>query len=129
MAHAFFPYEDGFGGDIHFDNDETWTDRRSDDPEDGLHTNLCFTKNYYSFWYILGTDFFTVAIHELGHSLGLSHSHHPSSIMFPYYTGFDKSQSSLDYDDILAVYELYSKCIHYVLAYSHIFERRVLLYS
>ena len=27
LAHAFFPYEHGhYGGDIHFDDDEYWTD-------------------------------------------------------------------------------------------------------
>ncbi|CAG2058933.1 unnamed protein product [Timema podura] len=52
-------------------------------------------------------DFFTVAVHELGHSLGLSHSPVSSSIMFPYYKGFQR-HFQLDYDDILAMYQLYS---------------------
>lgn len=60
----------------------------------------------------LGTDFFTVAVHELGHSLGLSHSHQPTSIMFPYYRGVQNhAEFSLDYDDILGIYELYSNNI------------------
>lgn len=63
---------------------------------------------------ILGTDFFTVAVHELGHSLGLSHSTNPSSVMFPYYQGYDSdTEFNLDYDDILGIYELYSKIIKY----------------
>lgn len=86
LAHAFFPSEgDQLGGDIHFDEDENWTADGS--PE--------------------GTDFYSVALHELGHSLGLAHSHVPTSVMFPYYRG-DRS-GQLDYDDILAMYKLYGK--------------------
>ncbi|XP_066996162.2 matrix metalloproteinase-25 [Anabrus simplex] len=87
LAHAFFPYEMGqYGGDVHFDDDEQWK-IKPQDPENGI-------------------DFFTVAVHELGHSLGLSHSPVPGSIMFPYYKGYQPN-FQLDYDDILAMYELY----------------------
>ncbi|XP_043470917.1 matrix metalloproteinase-25-like [Leptopilina heterotoma] len=87
LAHAFFPYEmDSFGGDIHFDDDEKWE----------------ISSNYSED----GTDFFSVAVHELGHSLGLSHSTIPTSIMFPYYKGYT-SGFQLDYDDLLGLYDLY----------------------
>lgn len=56
----------------------------------------------------IGVDFRSVAVHELGHSLGLAHSSAFSSIMFPYYKGPEESRD-LDYDDIMAMYELYSK--------------------
>ena len=51
-----------------------------------------------------------MAIHELGHSLGLAHSPIDASIMFPYYKGPAESKD-LNYDDIMAMYELYSKCL------------------
>lgn len=88
LAHAFYPYElNRFGGDIHFDDDENWRENA---------TNLSE-----------GVDFQSVAIHELGHSLGLAHSPIFASIMFPYYKGPQESRQ-LNYDDILAMYELYS---------------------
>ncbi|XP_058462247.1 matrix metalloproteinase-2-like [Malaya genurostris] len=86
LAHAFYPYEmNSYGGDIHFDEDENWK-------ENSTHLSD-------------GVDFYSVAIHELGHSLGLAHSPVYSSLMFPYYKGI--TQGSLDYDDILAMYKLY----------------------
>ncbi|XP_055914227.1 matrix metalloproteinase-2-like isoform X2 [Eupeodes corollae] len=86
LAHAFYPYEMGsYGGDIHFDEDENWVENS---------TNLSD-----------GVDFYSVALHELGHSLGLAHSPVYSSIMFPYYKG--PGQNVLDYDDVLAMYDLY----------------------
>lgn len=49
-----------------------------------------------------------MALHELGHSLGLAHSPVQSSIMFPYYQD-PESGVQLGYDDILAMYDMYSK--------------------
>ena len=44
LAHAFFPI---YGGDVHFDDDENWTDN-----------------------FNVGTNLLMTASHELGHSLG-----------------------------------------------------------
>ncbi|XP_058118781.1 matrix metalloproteinase-2-like [Anopheles ziemanni] len=91
LAHAFYPYEmNAYGGDIHFDEDENWK-------ENSTHLGE-------------GVDFYSVAIHELGHSLGLAHSPVYSSLMFPYYKGI--AQGTLDYDDILAMYQLYIQNPH-----------------
>ena len=89
LAHAYYPYEFGdFGGDIHFDEDEDW------------RMNVTETFG--------GMDFFTVAQHEIGHSLGLSHSPVWDSVMYPYYKG-KQSNQGVGYDDVLAMYELYSE--------------------
>lgn len=56
----------------------------------------------------VGVDFLSVAVHELGHSLGLAHSPDYSSIMFPYYKG-PAEATTLKYDDIMGMYELYSE--------------------
>lgn len=54
-----------------------------------------------------GPDFFSTAVHELGHSLGLAHSPERDSIMNPYYK-FQKS-GHLASDDILGIYDRYSE--------------------
>ncbi|XP_055684076.1 72 kDa type IV collagenase-like [Lutzomyia longipalpis] len=88
LAHAFYPYEMGsYGGDIHFDSDENWT--RSENITNGE------------------INFLSVAVHELGHSLGLGHSPIYNSIMFPYYRPTHSTPITLDFDDILAMYNLY----------------------
>ncbi|GAU97338.1 hypothetical protein RvY_08657 [Ramazzottius varieornatus] len=79
LAHAFFPQ---YGGDAHFDDSESWT-----------------TGRY-------GTNLLQVAAHEFGHSLGLSHSNVRTSMMAPFYRGYDENPQ-LDVDDIRAIQELY----------------------
>uniref|UniRef100_A0A8D3D610 Collagenase 3 n=1 Tax=Scophthalmus maximus TaxID=52904 RepID=A0A8D3D610_SCOMX len=84
LAHAFQP-GDGIGGDVHFDEDETWTAGRQ------------------------GYSLFAVATHELGHSLGLTHSMDPSAIMYPNYRHRSSTQYSLSKDDELGIQTLYGK--------------------
>ncbi|KAM9359003.1 LOW QUALITY PROTEIN: matrix metalloproteinase-20 [Symphorus nematophorus] len=82
LAHAFQPGE-GIGGDVHFDEDETWTAERQ------------------------GYSLFAVVAHELGHPLGLTHSKDPSAIMYPNYRYQSSTQYSLSKDDVLGIQTLY----------------------
>jgi len=65
LAHAFYP-GGGRGGDAHFDMDERWSMSSVDVREEE-------------------TSLYSVALHEFGHSLGLSHSSVHGSIMYPWY--------------------------------------------
>uniref|UniRef100_A0A8C3JZJ9 Collagenase 3 n=1 Tax=Calidris pygmaea TaxID=425635 RepID=A0A8C3JZJ9_9CHAR len=77
VAHAYVSGKD-FGGDAHFDEDETWT------------------KNM---------NLFYVAAHEFGHSLGLFHSKDTNALMYPAYRKFDPSVFPLNQDDINGIQE------------------------
>ena len=78
LAHAFYPTHGG----LHFDDDETWTDNN---PPSGV-------------------DLVTVAIHELGHSLGLGHSSDTNAVMYAYYTGIRRNLNADDIAGIQAIY-------------------------
>lgn len=58
---------------------------------------------------IPGYNLLAVAAHELGHSLGLSHSRDPSAIMYPNYRSRSSTQYSLSKDDVLGIQSLYGK--------------------
>ncbi|XP_003780847.1 neutrophil collagenase [Otolemur garnettii] len=82
LAHAFQPGQ-GIGGDVHFDEEETWTTT-------SINYNL-----------------FLVAAHEFGHSLGLSHSSDPGALMYPNYAFNEPSTYSLPQDDINGIQAIY----------------------
>ncbi len=84
LAHAFFPFPCGgtHAGALHFDEFETWTDAAAAGRIRLLN----------------------VAIHEIGHLLGLSHSNVRDAIMFRFY---DDAVDSLRQDDIDGIQAIY----------------------
>ncbi|XP_037533695.1 matrix metalloproteinase-20-like [Nematolebias whitei] len=56
-----------------------------------------------------GYSLFAVAAHELGHSLGLTHSTDPSAVMYPSYRQRSRTQYSLSADDVQGIQMLYGK--------------------
>ncbi|MFD9942879.1 matrixin family metalloprotease [Nonomuraea sp. NPDC059023] len=84
LAHCFYPPPNGgdIAGDCHFDEDETWS---VNVPPSGF-------------------DLYTVALHEIGHGLGLAHSADNNAVMFPSYQGVRRELSDDDIQGIRSIY-------------------------
>jgi len=85
LAHAYFP---AYGGDAHFDDAEKWA-LKNEHGESGIHL-------------------LTVAAHEFGHSLGLSHSGNQAALMAPYYAGYS-ADLKLHSDDVAGIQAIYGR--------------------
>lgn len=87
LAHAFYPPPNGgeIAGDMHFDDAETWS---VNTPPSGF-------------------DLATVALHELGHSLGLGHSSVSSAVMYAFYGGARRELAADDIEGIQSIYGTY----------------------
>ena len=88
LAHGFYP-SPGIGGASHFDAEENWTDQEIPP----------------------GYNLFVVAVLEIDHCLGLTHSQSADSIMYPTYK-HELSKQSLDVlsqEDIERIQKAYGK--------------------
>ena len=83
MAHTFYPNQGRASGDMHFDDDELWT------------------LDSFS-----GINLTQVAVHEIGHGLGLEHTNVSGDIMFPSYEGY-RPELDLARGDIERIQALY----------------------
>ncbi|XP_059507659.1 matrix metalloproteinase-21-like isoform X2 [Stegostoma tigrinum] len=75
-------------GDVHFDDDEHFVTPSSSE----------------------GISLLTVAVHEIGHVLGLPHIRRPGSIMHPNYIPQDSKDLELDWYDRKAIQQIYGVC-------------------
>ena len=82
-------YHPRHGGDIFFDDEEIWSL--------DSYNNIASTE----------TNLLRVAIHELGHAVGLYHSNKTTALMEPGATLMLRGEVRLDVDDVEAIQALY----------------------
>lgn len=86
LAHAFYPPDCGgdHAGKCHFDEAENWN---------------------------IGSrfDLETVALHEIGHLLGIEHSQDPLSVMTPSYSGIRTTLTAGDIDAVRRIYPVFTR--------------------
>jgi len=99
LAHGFYPGDSTLSGDLHFEN-ERWSDQKT-------------VSGHGKF------NLFLVAVHEIGHCVGLFHNtEDKDSIMRPiYHPGFsvENKNNSLSATDIKTVREMYGAAKHVIV--------------
>jgi hypothetical protein len=95
-AHGFYP-ETGW---LHFDDAETWIDWNAE--------LAAFQSNPWNWNAMIrlanGTDTLHVAIHEIGHTLGLDHSREENAIMWPFVQNGKHNLAEEDIRGVLSIY-------------------------
>lgn len=85
FAHTFPPGTSPLSGDIHLDGSETWVAHGWEGPVSSI-------------------GLYPVAVHQIGHALGLGHSADPAAVMHDSYTA---GKIALGADDISAIQGIY----------------------
>ncbi|XP_038056456.1 matrilysin-like [Patiria miniata] len=86
VGHAFSPSDPALPGDIHLDASESYSFEEETD----------------------GINLFQLLVHELGHTLGLGHSPHPQSVMYPIARAYDPA-FELSRNDMAGLHALYGR--------------------
>lgn len=101
LAHATLPH---FQREpiLHFDDDDKFTNNRTSILSIHFFPNSNVINPIF-----LEFNLLMVAVHEIGHLLGLMHSHHHDSIMSPFYQYFDNLD--VQEDDVRGIHEIYGE--------------------